>query len=227
MFAEEALLPLSALQHLLFCERQCALIHIEQVWADNQLTVEGTHLHRRVDEAPGETRGGLRIARGLALRSLRLGLIGKADAVEFHRGTGLNRTDRVRPIEYKRGRPKKDHSDMVQLCAQALCLEEMLNREITEGALFYGTTRRRQDVVFDLALREETERAARRLHELFSGGVTPRAAREPKCDSCSLLEICLPEPPRGRGSAAGYLQRVLTEIEVPPSLSPPDPDPPS
>lgn len=214
MFTEDALLPLSALQHLLFCERQCALIHIEQVWADNRLTVEGSHLHRRVDEAPGETRGDLRIARGVALRSLRLGLIGKADAVEFHRGKGPDGGDLVRPVEYKRGRPKRDHSDMVQLCAQALCLEEMLDTAIPEGALFYGSTRHRHDVAFDSALREVTEQAAARLHDLIARGVTPRAVHQPKCDSCSLIELCLPEPPSGRGSAARYLQRALAAIAI-------------
>jgi len=209
VFTEDDLLPLSALQHLLFCERQCALIHVEQLWADNRLTVEGSHLHRRAHEGQGETRRGVRIARGVPLRSLRLGLIGKADVVEFHRGTTSRGGEQVLPVEYKRGRPKRDRSDEVQLCAQALCLEEMLGVEIPSGALFYGARRHRQEIVFDAELRRETERAAQRLHELIANGITPRAVREPKCDACSLLELCLPEPPRGRGSATRYLQKAL------------------
>lgn len=206
MYTEDDLLPLSALQHLLFCERQCALIHVEQLWADNRLTVEGSHLHRRVDEAPGETRGDVRVERGIGLRSLRLGLIGKADVVEFHRTPG---GENPFPVEYKRGRPKSDRSDEVQLCAQALCLEEMLGTAVNAGALFYGTTRRRTDVDFDATLRARTEAAARRLHELVSTGTTPRARREPKCDGCSMLELCMPDPPRATRSAARYLDRFL------------------
>src|SRR6266567_7026185 len=144
MYDEEDLLPLSALQHLVFCERQCALIHIEGVWADNALTVEGSHLHDRVDEMGPriESRGDLRIARGVALRSLRLGLSGRADVIEFHRVTeggvelaGVSGLWRPFPVEYKRGRPKRDRCDEVQVCAQARCLEEMLETAVPAGAL--------------------------------------------------------------------------------------------
>lgn len=204
MFAEDDLLPLSALQHLLFCERQCALIHVEQLWAENRLTVEGRHLHERADDGRGETRGALRVARALPLRSLRLGLSGRADVVEFHGGPGA---ERVFPVEYKRGVPKQDRSDEVQLCAQALCLEEMLGVAIPAGALFYGTTRRRTDVAFDVELRATTETAAARLHALIASGVTPSAVRAPKCDGCSLLDLCLPAPAHRARSAAGYLER--------------------
>lgn len=205
-FDEDDLLPLSALQHLLFCERQCALIHIERLWAENRLTVEGHHLHERADAGRGETRGDLRVARALPLRSLRLGLTGKADVVEFHGQLGA---ERVVPVEYKRGRPKENRSDEVQLCAQALCLEEMLGVVVPAGALFYGTTRRRTEVPFDAELRATTEEAAARLHALVSSGTTPRAVREPKCESCSLLELCLPAPANRSRSAAGYLERGL------------------
>jgi CRISPR-associated exonuclease Cas4 len=259
MFTESDLLPLSALQHLMFCERQCALIHIEGLWAENVLTVEGRHLHEKVDSgAAVESRGDLRIARGLALRSFRLGLSGRADVVEFHRQRGSRETARadteaqqragirlrpdfdgqaparpseesraekqradteVRPyeeglgedevwrpypVEYKRGKPKRDGSDEVQLCAQALCLEEMLAVEIPEGALFYGKTRRRKVVTLTPELRSRTEEAARRLHELIRSGVTPKAYREPKCERCSLLKLCLP-PESPRRSAGRYL----------------------
>lgn len=207
MYDESDLLPLSALQHLLFCERQCALIHIEGLWAENRLTVEGRHLHERADHGHGETRGSLRIARGLALRSLRLGLIGKADVIEVHDEGGGRR--RIVPVEYKRGKPKLDDSDRVQLCAQALCLEEMLGVTIEHGALFYGRTRRRTDVVFDAELRATVERAASRLHSLIGSGVTPRAVREPKCENCSLLDLCLPGAAGAWRSAASYVERAL------------------
>jgi CRISPR-associated exonuclease Cas4 len=220
MYDEDELLQLSALQHLVFCERQCALIHIEQLWADNRFTVEGEHLHDRVHEAGAESRGDVRIARGLALRSLRLGLSGIADVVEFHRVTdgGVCLPDvqglwKPFPVEYKRGRPKREHCDEVQLCAQAICLEEMLQVQVPEGSLFYGATRHRFDVTFDDTLRRETDLAAARLHELISRQVTPVAVREPKCDRCSLFELCMPQAlSRGR-SAQQYLQRAIHEGE--------------
>ena len=156
MLAEEDLLPLSALQHLLFCERQCALIHVEQLWDENLFTAEGRVIHERVHEQGGESRGNIRIERGLPLRSFRLGLVGKADVVEFHRVT----TQRWQPfpVEFKRGKPKRDDCDKVQLCAQALCLEEMLATVVEAGALYYGRTRRRLDIAFDTGLRDETEK---------------------------------------------------------------------
>ena len=217
---EDELLPLSALQHLVFCERQCALIHIEQLWADNRFTVEGEHLHDRVHEAGAESRGNVRIARGLALRSFRLGLSGVTDVVEFHRVIegGVSLPDvrglwRPFPVEYKRGRPKREHCDEVQVCAQAICLEEMLEVHIPCGALFYGATRHRLDVSFEESLRRETEIAAARLHELISRQVTPAAVREPKCDRCSLFELCMPQAlARGR-SAQQYLQRAIHQDE--------------
>jgi CRISPR-associated exonuclease Cas4 len=215
MYAEDDLIPLSALQHLIFCERQCALIHVEGLWADNRLTVEGTHLHRKADTGPTETRGDTRTTRSMPLRSLRLGLIGKADVVEFHRTFTAEGEERWSPfpVEYKRGRPKRHQADEVQLCAQALCMEEMLETGIPTGALFYGETRRRLDVTFDAALRARTEEAAQRLHEIMRGGVTPRAVREPKCDQCSLLELCLPDALGPRRSAARYLQQSLAALQ--------------
>jgi CRISPR-associated exonuclease Cas4 len=206
MFSESDLLPISALQHLAFCERQWALIHLEQQWVENRLTAEGRHLHERADEGYNQTRGGVRICRGLHLRSLRLGLTGKADVVEFHADDVGN--TRAFPIEYKRGRPKPDHCDEVQLCAQAFCLEEMLNVEITSGALFYGQPRRRTNVNFDSELRSKTERLALRLHELNAAGITPSAKYEKKCDACSLYSICLPRS-TGATSAQKYLKRAV------------------
>ena len=207
MHAEDDLLPLSALQHLLFCERQCALIHIEQAWNENRLTAEGRVLHERVDSGGAESRRDVRIAFGVRLRSLRLGLIGRADVVEFHKtGQGWMPF----PVEYKRGKPKKDSSDKVQLCAQAMCLEEMLSLSIPEGALFYGTIRRRETVVFDPSLRMLTENTAQRLHVLVDRRITPKAAYEKKCDSCSLYTVCLPRTTGRNESAAEYLDRMLS-----------------
>lgn len=186
MYDDTDLLPLSALQHFMFCPRQCALIHLEQQWVENRFTAEGRVMHNRVDRPEAETRNGIRYEYAVMLRSLRLGLIGKADVVEFH-------TDKVFPVEHKRGRPKPTHCDWIQLCAQAICLEEMLNTEIEEGAIYYGQPRRRQQVTFTNELRNETEKTAILLHQLITNGITPPAEYDKKkCDSCSLLSICLP-----------------------------------
>lgn len=207
-FLEDELLPISALQHLLFCERQCALIHIEGLWAENRLTVEGRHLHDKAHDGPSESRAGVRIARGLAVRSFRHGLVGKTDVVEF-RPSAIGHAETPFPVEYKRGRAKKHDADKVQLCAQALCLEEMLGTSVPAGALFYGRTRRRLDVAFDHRLRRLTEDTAGRLHALISSRRTPSAVREPKCDSCSLLNLCLPDAMAPRRSATGYVARAI------------------
>lgn len=201
MFSESDLLPISALQHIVFCERQCALIHIERQWEENRLTAEGRLLHERTDKEEVESRGDTRIARGLLLHSKRVGLHGRADVVEFHRtadNSGIVIPDCtgkwiVYPVEYKRGKPKADRCDEVQLCAQAICLEEMLSTIISEGALFYGTPRRRTIIQFGSDLRKETEDRADRLHKLIKNGNTPKAVYEKKCDNCSLVNICMPK----------------------------------
>jgi CRISPR-associated exonuclease Cas4 len=205
-YREADLLPLSALQHLLFCERQCALIHLEQIWVENRLTAEGRAMHERVDRGGRESRREDRVAYALRLRSMKLGLIGKADVVEFHR-EGNNWIPF--PVEYKRGKPKIDDIDRVQLCAQAMCLEEMLSQPVPEGALFYGTNCRRENVAFDEGIRRTTEQAAVRLHQLIKSGRTPPAVYAPKCDSCSLVQQCLPQS-AGRGKdVAVYLKRMI------------------
>lgn len=208
-YTEDQLLPLSALQHLRFCDRQCALIHIEQVWAENRFTVEGRNLHDHVHERSRESRGAIRTETGLALRSLELGLAGVADVVEFHRQD--DKSWLPYPVEYKRGKPKKDESDRVQLCAQALCLEEMLDVAIPEGALFYGKTRRRKQVAFDTPLRDLTAETARRLHDLIDGGVTPPSLDSPKCSHCSLQDLCMPTV--GKHSVTRYLERHTRTTE--------------
>lgn len=208
MYTDDALLPISALQHLIFCERQCALIHIERVWVENVLTAEGRIMHERAHHAGTETRGLLRIARALPLRCERLGLVGVADVVEFH-APDAGGTARPFPIEYKRGKPKAHDADRVQLCAQALCLEEMFGVHIKGGALYYGVTRRRTDVLFDRSLRELTEATAAQLHALITSGASPRAVREAKCDACSLLPVCLPEVVSSSISASQYFAKAL------------------
>ena len=203
------LIFLSALNHYLYCPRRCALIHIEQLWSENLFTAEGRIMHDKVDTANRESRGNIRIEYGVPMRSLRLGLIGKADVVEFHKmddGTWM-----PFPVEYKRGKPKMDDCDKVQLCAQALCLEEMMNVEIKNGALFYGRTRRREDVVFDEKLRLETEDAAMKVHELIQSGITPKAEYSSKCKKCSLYELCMPKVSGKSRSASNYLLTAMEE----------------
>ncbi len=204
---EHALLPLSALQHLLYCERQCALIHLEQAWAENQFTAEGRVMHGRAHDGPHESRPGIRVARGLHVRSLALGLAGRCDVVEFHAG------GRVLPVEYKRGCPKAHRADEVQVCAQALCLEEMLG--LAEGAiaracLFYGQLRKRHDVVLGGGLRELTAGLAARLREMVSAGVTPPASYDAdRCAACSLLDLCQPKAMRFKSGAAAWFHANL------------------
>lgn len=277
MFSDSDLLPISALQHLVYCERQAMLIHLEAAWSENKYTAEGRRLHERTHGEASRLEDGKLIARGLRLVSYRLGLAGVADVVEFYPcgtgvspvgscGTGvppvesdvgpspmpvghpprragsgptlqpLSDTDidscsgrppvaaepctaagvelpgragrwRPFPVEYKRGRPKAHDADAVQLCAQALCLEEMLGVVIPGGALFYGQTRRRKEVVFDVALRQRVESCTQRLHQLVAAGVTPPPIYEKKkCEKCSLKAQCLPDRP---ASAKNYLRRMI------------------
>lgn len=187
--AEDALIPLSALQHYLFCPRQCALIHVEQLWAEDAATAEGRLLHEKADSGRAEARPGVRIARGVALRSLELGVSGKADIVEFHRAGDISIPF---PVEYKRGKPKAHRADEVQLCAQAICLEEMFHAAVPEGALYYGVTRRRQRVSFDATLRALTLEAARATRAMIEAGRTPAPVLTSACRRCSLEDLCQP-----------------------------------
>jgi CRISPR-associated exonuclease Cas4 len=209
MYNEDDLIQLSALQHYIFCPRQCALIHIEQVWTENIFTAEGRLMHEKAHEEGSEKRGGVRIERGMPLRSLDLGLSGKADVVEFH--LQLEGAWLPFPVEYKRGKPKSDDCDEIQLCAQAICLEEMLGVIINEGALFYGKTRRRHDVQFDDALRKKTVDTAKAVHSLLDAGVTPPPAYSARCESCSLNEQCMPKTIQKRRTVSGYLKRIVNE----------------
>jgi len=232
MYEDEDLLPLSALQHLAFCPRQCALIHLESAWTENRLTAEGRLLHDRVHAQGKASRGDVRLAYGLFIRSMELGLIGKADLVEFHRVAATTKTAQQcastggvpipgvagrwqpMPVEYKRGRPKRDHCDEVQLCAQAFCLEEMLAVSIPDAALYYGKEHRRCGVVLDESLRAEALRVIQRLHELTRRGRTPPPVyRREKCERCSLLDLCLPRAARERHSAQQYLATEIAALE--------------
>ena len=208
-YTEQDLLPLSALNHYLFCKRRCALVHIEQAWQENVFTAEGKIMHERVDSEGRESRGRVRQTFGLALRSLQLGLSGKADVVEFHRDDiGIWQPF---PVEHKRGRPKRNSADLVQLCAQAICIEEMLACRIEAGALFYGKTRRRLDVAFDEGLRAKTTETASNLHELLNSGKTPQARYEKKCESCSLFSMCMPKVTGVRRSVQRYIARAIDQ----------------
>jgi CRISPR-associated exonuclease Cas4 len=194
---------LSALQHYLFCPRQCSLIHIEQQWAENLYTAEGKVMHERADSGESLKKGKIRTVRTLPIFSQRLGLSGQADVVEFHAdGT-------VFPVEYKRGKPKKNRCDEVQLCAQTLCLEEMLAIKIETGALFYGKQRRRKEIVIDDSLRSLTEEVIGKTHHLIESGITSQAEYDKRCDSCSLLQICMPKSCGKSRSVTRYMNRML------------------
>ena len=215
---------ISALQHGLFCRRQCALIHLEGVWSENYLTATGRTMHERVHQAGAETRRDVHVATSLRLVSHWLGVTGEADVVEFHRAESSHDTAgrkvaaplpkrtgwwRPYPVEYKRGKPKAHRADEVQLCAQAMCLEEMLGVVIPEGALFYGEPRRRTVIAFGDELRELTESVARDVHALFSSGMTPPAVRTQACEACSLKELCFDGAPSARAWIAGQVDRLM------------------
>lgn len=256
MHNEDDLLPISALQHMLFCERQTALIHLERLWVENRFTAEGRLLHKKTDNAKSETRDGIRITRSLPVHSFQLGVYGVCDVVNFQPPSlqphpekslakwvqlELTRTRsfnpwppgqvslqppetadplsnthppfhlwQITPVEYKRGEPKKNAADRVQLCAQAMCLEDMLGVNIPQGELFYGKRQRRTLVELTDDLRQLTKETADRLHTMIESRRTPTAFREPKCESCSLLAVCMPPEPAAK-SASAYLKSMLKE----------------
>lgn len=188
-------LPLSALNHLLYCERRCALIHVEGVFVENVYTLEGSLAHEAADTPGYETSGGVRVVRALPVYSKRLGLVGKAVIVEFRGETPY-------PVDYKRGKRKKWVNDDVQLCAQALCLEEMMSVAVPRGAIFHGQSKRRREVQITAALRAQTLSAIGRLRSMVDAKLVPQAALKPQCEGCSLREICLPELAETLPSAA-------------------------
>jgi CRISPR-associated exonuclease Cas4 len=206
---EDAFVPVSALQHYLFCPRQCALIHVERIWTEDGRTAEGRILHDRVDHGRPDRRRDVRTVRGLPIRSLGLGLIGKADAVEFHGAV----PGAPYPVEYKRGRPKGHRADEVQLCAQAMCLEEMFSADIAEGALFYGETRRRTVVAMDAELRDLTARTAAAVRAMIAKNDTPLPVTKPGCRHCSLRDDCRPERIERAPDIASWLARQVAAVD--------------
>ena len=207
MYQELDYLLLSGLQHIKFCPRQCALIHIEQLWHENYFTASGRAQHEKVHSGVGESRCVVRTERDLKIASSLLGITGQTDAVEFY----FDKT--IIPVEYKHGEPKEDSCDEVQLCAQVICLEEMLKCTITEGALFYFKIRKRIPVKITEELRAETIELARKFHELVESGKTPPAEYKRKCESCSFIDVCFPESAGRNKSVDTYLKRrIQSEI---------------
>ncbi len=217
MFSDEDLLAISGLQHLTFCERQWALIHMEQVWSENVLTIEGKQLHDFVHEQGSESRSGVRMVCALRLRSLELGLSGVADLVEFHQSDegvaveGLRGLWLPYPVEYKRGRKRYDLADEIQLCAQALCLEEMLGVSVKTGAIYYGQPRRRVVIDISQELRDKLYSLCSRARELLELKVKPLANVGRHCKNCSLVEDCMPDIIKNDRSEK-YISAILRDI---------------
>jgi CRISPR-associated exonuclease Cas4 len=213
MYSEDEFLPISGLQHVLFCERQFALIHVEQLWEENRFTAEGKVLHERVDAEGHESRKLFRQEYGMAIRSLERGLIGKADLVELVLRPEGGVAEAV-PVEFKRGRDKEDDFDRVQLYAQAICLEEMLGTRVTRGAFYYLGAHRRTNLEFSPELRSETLAAITRARAILDSGETPPAHYEKgKCDRCSLVDLCMPGIVGGGGKRVGkYIQSEIALV---------------
>ncbi len=200
MYAEEDYIMLSGIQHFAFCRRQWALIHIEQQWEENYKTTAGELMHKKAhEEGSFEKRGDLLVTRGLRIASHELGFSGQCDVVEFHQDKngitvfGYDGKWSIVPIEYKHGRPKEHNADELQICAQAICLEEMFQTSIEEGFLYYGENRRRSKVIFDADLRSEVRNISNEMHELFHKGYTPKVKSSKQCKACSLENLCVPK----------------------------------
>lgn len=199
-YQEEDYLQLSGIQHFKFCRRQWALIHIENQWAENFRTTDGEIMHEKAhNDNISESRGDLYITRGMRVFSSSLGVSGACDVVEFRRGgsgisiNGKEGLWKPYPVEYKRGKPKENTADALQLCGQAMCLEEMLCCKIDKGALYYGEIRHRQEIIFDRELRNEVEEMLSEMHDLLKKGYTPKVKTTKSCSACSLKDICIPE----------------------------------
>jgi len=217
MLSDEDLLPIAGLRQLAFCERRWALVHMDQEWDENVLTIEGKQLHEFVHEQGTNVRYGVRMARGLRLRSLTLGLYGVADLVEFHPHDGeavlpgFSGRWLPYPVEYKRGRKRYDSADEIQLCAQALCLEEMLNVVVPKGAIYYGQPRRRSEIDLTANLREEVGRLCSRARELYDSRQIPPPRAGKHCSNCSLENICMPNLAT-KDKSAKYVTSILKEL---------------
>lgn len=218
-YKEEDLLLLSGIQHFVFCRRQWALIHIEQQWQENLRTVEGEIFHGKAhDSTLAEKRGNLIISRGMRVFSYSLGITGTCDIVELYKTPngvsiyGRDGTYKPVPVEYKRGKPKENDADELQLCAQAMCLEEMLLCEIPEAFLFYGETKHRIKVILDDGLRERVKTMTKEMHEFYDRRYTPKVKPTKSCKACSLIEICMPKLCKNP-SVANYIRKNLMEVE--------------
>ena len=232
-YVDDDLLPLRYLNDLLFCERRVAMHLLEQIWIGNQFTTEGEYAHRKVDRSANLKRGDKRNVTGMMLVSYRLGVTGKADLVEFRDASlnhdaaseslhlpnaGLPAADLPKvpyPVDFKRGKKRRWDNDEVQLCAQAMCLEEMLSVPVPNGAIFHIRSQHRREVVFDDALRQLTSQTAARLHELVRTRITPPAEWKPRCKGCSLLDICMPKAWRPRATAKRYLEELIQPSDTP------------
>ncbi len=188
-------IPISALEHYAYCPRQCALIHVEQVWSENLYTMRGHDVHELVHDDSSHEQAGVRLERSLPIWCRRLNLTGKADLVEFH-------SDVPYPVEYKSGRHKRGTPETLQLCAQALCLEEMFSISVPKGAIFWHGSRERQEISFTDAMRELVERVTQETREMLAQHITPPPVNDKRCEHCSLLESCLPDVVATRGAAA-------------------------
>lgn len=219
-YNEEDFLLLSGIQHFSFCKRQWALIHIEQQWQENLRTIEGEILHEKThNNSVKEKRGDLIVSRGMAIFSRTLGITGTCDVVELHKSSdgvnifGRDGAYKPVPVEYKRGKPKDDESDVLQLCAQAMCLEEMLLCVIHEAYLFYGETKRRLKIILDDELRERVISVFKEMHELYDRRYTPKVKVSKSCKACSLAELCMPRLCKNP-SALDYMKKNISQIEV-------------
>jgi CRISPR-associated exonuclease Cas4 len=217
VYNEEDFLNLAGIQHFAFCPRQWALIHIEKLWKDNLRTVEGELLHQKAHDGQAfEKRGDVLVTRGMPVFSSSLGINGICDVVEFHRNDdgiqlyGREGKFRPYPVEYKRGKPKDSNIDILQLAAQAMCLEEMLCCEIQEGSLFYGETRRRERVEFTLSVREEVKQTLKQMHHYYERKYTPKVRPSKVCRSCSLKDLCLPQL-GDRQTVSDYIKKRVGE----------------
>lgn len=214
-YSEEEFLQLSGLQHFKFCRRQWALIHVEQQWAENFRTVDGALMHENAHDSDfRESRGNLLITRGVSVFSPTLGVSGQCDVLEYHRATtGIPIRSKEGlwqpyPVEYKRGSPREDTGDTLQLCGQAMCLEEMLCCDIPEGALYYREIRRRVEVPFTEELRGQVRELLEQMHDLYRRGYTPKVKPSKSCNACSIKELCLPKLMKSR-SVAAYLKDAM------------------
>jgi CRISPR-associated exonuclease Cas4 len=219
MYAEEDYLMLSGIQHFSFCRRQWAIIHVEQQWEENVRTTAGELMHKKAhDEGAFEKRGNLLTVRGLRISSRELGLSGQCDVVEFRQDAagialfGYEGKWKPVPVEYKHGAPKEHQADELQLCAQAMCLEEMLQTEILQGYLFYGENRRRTQVEFTDSLRDEVRKLTREMHELFRRGYTPNARPTKQCKACSLENLCVPKLQKAM-KVRDYIEQGMNDHE--------------